>query len=122
MLLGIALHAGLSLTPFFWPVQDNRQNEWYGLFFEAQHGFRMPLFFVLSGYFIAMLWLNRGLQALLGNRLRRVFLTLLLGMVTVVPTISDISALATGRGPWRLGGQRSRRHDLEVFCLTGVHV
>ena len=98
MLLGIALHAGLSLTPFPWPVQDTRQSEWYGLFFAAVHGFRMPLFFLLSGFFTAMLWRCRGLKALLGHRLRRVFLPLLVGMVTVVPAVSGISALAVASG------------------------
>ena len=98
MLLGIALHAGLSLTPFPWPVQDTRQSEWYGLLFAAVHGFRMPLFFLLSGFFTAMLWRSRGLKALLSHRLRRVLLPLLLGMVTVVPAVSGISALALADG------------------------
>ena len=85
MLLGIALHAGLSLTPFPWPVQDTRQNELFGLFFAAVHGFRMPLFFLLSGFFTAMLWRGRGVKPLLAHRFRRVFLPLLLGLVTIVP-------------------------------------
>ena len=51
MLLGILLHAGLSFAPLFpWPVQDERQSGIYGLLFAAIHGFRMPVFFVLSGF------------------------------------------------------------------------
>ncbi|MBT7422381.1 MAG: hypothetical protein HN780_28035, partial [Gemmatimonadetes bacterium] len=38
MLLGIALHAGLSFTPLFWPIQDTQQNELFGLFCAAIHG------------------------------------------------------------------------------------
>ena len=49
MLLGIALHAGLSFTPFPWPVQDEQQSGFFGLLFAAIHGFRMPVFFVLNG-------------------------------------------------------------------------
>jgi fucose 4-O-acetylase-like acetyltransferase len=56
MLLGIALHAGLSFATIPWIVQDSRQNEWFNLFFEAIHGFRMPLFFLVSGFFTAMIW------------------------------------------------------------------
>ncbi len=85
MLLGIALHAGLSFMPGLWPVQDSRQNDVFGILFSAVHGFRMPLFFVLSGFFTAMLWRKRGLRALIGHRFKRIFLPLMLFMVTVIP-------------------------------------
>ena len=94
MLLGIVLHAGLSFTPFPWPVQDARQSESYGLLFAAIHGFRMPVFFLLSGFFTAMLWRRRGLRSLLSHRLRRVFLPFLLGLVTIVPAVNWISGRA----------------------------
>ncbi len=91
MLLGIVLHAGLSFTPFPWPVQDTQQSGFFGLLFTAIHGFRMPVFFVLSGFFTAMLWRGRGLKALLSHRLFRVFLPFLLGLVTVIPAVNWIS-------------------------------
>ena len=95
MLLGIVLHAGLSFTPLFpWPVQDERQSGIYGLLFAAIHGFRMPVFFVLSGFFTAMLWRRRGLKSVLSHRFRRVFLPLLLGLVTIVPAVNWISGWA----------------------------
>ena len=94
MLLGIVLHAGLSFTPFPWPVQDTRQSGFYGLMFAAIHGFRMPLFFLLSGFFTAMLWRRRGLKSLLSHRLRRVFLPFLLGLVTVLPAVNWVSGWA----------------------------
>ena len=50
MLLGIVLHAGLSFTPFPWAVQDERQSSFFWFLFAAIHGFRMPVFFVLSGF------------------------------------------------------------------------
>jgi hypothetical protein len=68
MLLGIALHAGLSFATVPWIVQDSRQEEWFTLFFEAVHGFRMPLFFLVSGFFTAMLWRRRGVRSLLKQR------------------------------------------------------
>ena len=94
MLLGIVLHAGLSFAPFPWPVQDTRQSESYGLLFAAIHGFRMPVFFLLSGFFTAMLWRRRGLKSLLSHRLRRVFLPFLLGVFTIVPAVNWISGWA----------------------------
>ena len=35
------------------------------VFMQAIHGFRMPLFFVVSGFFAAMLWRQRGMKEML---------------------------------------------------------
>ncbi len=85
MLLGIALHAALSFMPGMWPVHDRFENDAYAVFVSAVHGFRMPLFFLISGYFTAMLWRRRGLRALIVHRFKRIFLPLALGLVTIVP-------------------------------------
>lgn len=45
----------------------------------------MPLFFLISGFFTAMLWQKRGLRALVVHRLKRIALPLLLCMVTIIP-------------------------------------
>jgi peptidoglycan/LPS O-acetylase OafA/YrhL len=89
MLLGIALHGCLSYVSFrFWPVYDTRHNhEAFDLFFVAVHGFRMPLFFMVSGFFTAMLWRKRGLSALVKHRAKRILLPLILFTITVMPLI-----------------------------------
>ena len=76
MLLGIALHASLSFFPGFWVAVDDRASSdgWFDEFFHAVHGFRMPLFFLLSGFFTAMLWRRRGLRRLVEQRALRVAL------------------------------------------------
>jgi hypothetical protein len=94
MLLGIVLHASLSFFPSYWMVTDRRQNDSFEVLFSAIHGFRMPLFFVMSGFFSAMLLHRRGRGALVKHRFRRVFLPLLLGMFTIVPLTFGISTLA----------------------------
>ena len=55
MLLGIVLHAALSFAPIPWTVSDSQQGEFYYVLFACIHGFRMPLFFMLSGFFTACL-------------------------------------------------------------------
>ena len=60
------------------------------MFLFAVHGFRMPLFFLLSGFFTAMLWQKRGLASLLMHRTKRILLPLLLGLVTVIPIINGV--------------------------------
>ncbi len=94
MLLGIGLHAALAFFPSFWPVQDNTSSV-DGIFdeiFLAVHGFRMPLFFLLSGFFTSMLWRRRGLRSLVEHRLRRIALPLLIGFLTIVPLVDWVSA------------------------------
>lgn len=94
MLLGIALHGAASFIPdTSWLVQDRQSGEAFALFLIAVHGFRMPVFFLLSGFFTAMLWRRRGLRALLQHRFRRVFLPLLLGMIIVWPSLIGVGIL-----------------------------
>jgi peptidoglycan/LPS O-acetylase OafA/YrhL len=99
MLMGIALHGALSFTPLPWPVKDSRQEELFALFLAAVHGFRMPLFFLLSGFFTAMLWRRRGLKALIRHRFRRVFLPCMLGLVTIVPAVNLVVLAAVITAP-----------------------
>ncbi len=94
MLLGIVLHGALSFFPSFWIVTDRQQNPAFGILVSAIHGFRMPLFFVMSGFFSAMLLSRRGRASLVKHRFFRVFLPLLVGMFTITPATTWISAVA----------------------------
>ncbi|MEM9655823.1 MAG: acyltransferase family protein, partial [Actinomycetota bacterium] len=85
MLLGIALHAALPDVPY-WRPGDTGGGLLFG-FFEFVHGFRMPLFFILSGYFTTMLWRRRGLRELVNHRLRRIGLPLAVSVVVVLPLV-----------------------------------
>jgi hypothetical protein len=87
MLLGIVLHAALAFAPIPWTVKDAQQGEFYGVLFAAIHGFRMPLFFLISGFFTAMLWRKRGLGGLIKQRLKRIVLPLVIGCLTIVPAM-----------------------------------
>ena len=100
MLLGIGLHAALAFLPGFWPVQDNRAgfDGPFDEFLWAVHGFRMPVFFLMSGFFTAMLWRRRGLGYLISHRLRRIALPLALGLATIVPVMNLAYGWAIGSG------------------------
>jgi peptidoglycan/LPS O-acetylase OafA/YrhL len=76
MLLGVALHASLSFFPGFWVAVDSKadSDSRFDDFFHAVHGFRMPLFFLLSGFFTMMLWRRRGGSRLVRHRLKRIAL------------------------------------------------
>ena len=98
MLLGIALHASLAYIPVPWAVQDPNQNNIFLLFFVAVHGFRMPLFFLISGFFTAMLWQRRGIGSLLKQRFQRIAIPLLLATLTIGPAVHFASQWAITRG------------------------
>lgn len=87
MLLGIALHAGLSYAPIPWLAMDRDVSPAIGTFIEIVHGFRLPLFFIMSGYFGAMLLGRRGVAGFAGHRWKRIGLPLLLGTLTIVPAM-----------------------------------
>lgn len=99
MLIGIVYHASLSFAAGFpWMVQDVAQAEWAFVFQGWVHGFRMQLFMLVSGFFTAMLWRQKGLKALLWHRCRRVLFPCLLGLVTVVPAMSWAVGYAMSHG------------------------
>lgn len=77
MLLGIVIHAGAAyvtkpIPPTIWPFQD--QKKWLGfdLLVLFIHCFRMPLFFLLSGFFARMIHERRGSIGFLKHRLVRI--------------------------------------------------
>ena len=99
MLLGIVLHAALSFAPIPWTVQDSHQSNFYYALFAFIHGFRMPLFFMLSGFFTAMLWRRRGLMNLVKHRIKRIFLPLIISCLTIVPAMWFVSYIASQPSP-----------------------
>ncbi len=106
MLLGIALHGAMSFIPgvgALWGVQDPQSNAAFGVFLNAIHGFRMPLFFLVSGFFTAMLWRKRGLEALLFHRFKRIFIPMVLALFTIIPATWIVQGYVKGKP----AGQRS---------------
>jgi len=81
MLLGIVIHGLMSFMPIPLPgvPQDINQNpEVFGYVFNFIHGFRMQLFFLISGFFTAMLWRKQGLRKLLKHRAKRILVPLII--------------------------------------------
>ena len=88
MLLGIVLHGALAFIPGAWAVTDasvEGDGTPFALLTAAIHGFRMPVFFLMSGFFTAMLLRQRGLGSLVRHRAQRILLPLGIAMLTVIP-------------------------------------
>ena len=109
MLLGVVLHAAMSFVPFPWPVRDTERSDVLLLLIGAVHGFRMPLFFLLSGYFTMLVYSRRGLVSLLEQRFMRIVLPLFFATITIVPLDKVIEgyALGTNRAEPSLAVMRS---------------
>lgn len=89
MMLGIVLHASemyLAAPPPTFPLPTDRNNSLlFDLLFHFIHSFRMPVFFVLAGFFSALLVEKRGLWGTYRNRAARVLAPLAAGIVTILP-------------------------------------
>ncbi|MGJ8679768.1 acyltransferase family protein [Paraglaciecola sp.] len=87
MLLGIFFHAALAYSPMMnqlWPASDPQNSAVVDVLAFFSHSFRMPLFFVIAGFFAALLVKKRGLGAMLKNRLQRVTLPLVIFLPLVM--------------------------------------
>lgn len=81
MLAGVVFHAALAHSPLMhmvWPAADEGRSIVVDVVAWFLHMFRMPLFFVVAGYFAALLVARRGIAGLFRNRCARVLLPLLL--------------------------------------------
>jgi len=93
MFLGIVVHGGLSMG--FWLrsggwIRDIHVSKIYDAIFFSIHGFRMQLFFLLAGFFGALVYKKKGPKEFLKNRAMRVGLPFLVGMFTLAPLIHTI--------------------------------
>lgn len=97
MLAGVVFHAALAYSPLMhpiWPAADAGRSVVVDALAWFLHMFRMPLFFVVAGYFAALLVARRGMAGLFRNRCARVLLPLLLFLPAVVASMDWLTAHA----------------------------
>ena len=98
LLLGIVFHAGLSFIPVFigWAVMDVSTSPVVSVFTLVSHSFRMPLFFLMAGFFGHMVFHRKGAGAFIGSRLKRIAVPFAVGWFVLYPLIVS---------GWVMGGQ-----------------
>ena len=87
MLAGGVFHAALAYSPLMhpiWPLADAGRSIAVDAVAWFLHLFRMPLFFVVAGFFAALLVARRGMAGLFRNRAARVLLPLVLFLPLVL--------------------------------------
>ncbi len=57
----------------------------YGFFLDLSHGFRMPAFFLVAGFFLEMLLQKRNRFEVLVSRFKRVMLPFFIGIILLTP-------------------------------------
>lgn len=89
MMMGIVLHGAmlyLAVPPPTMPIPTDRNNAYvFDIVFSFIHSFRMPTFFVLAGFFTALLIEKRGVMGTYRNRASRILAPLAAGIVTILP-------------------------------------
>ena len=104
MLSGVIFHAALAYSPLmhpFYPLADRAQSSYVDLGIWLLHMFRMPLFFLVAGFFAAMLIRKRGMGRMFVNRLRRIALPLMIFCPLVLWSLSysTMQAAASVQNP-----------------------
>ena len=79
MILGVVIHASVTYSvndlENHWPLKDpNGQSLWMDGITHFIHTFRIPVFFLVSGYFSSLLAEKRTWRGLLKNRFQRIAL------------------------------------------------
>ncbi|MCA8942414.1 MAG: acyltransferase family protein [Planctomycetes bacterium] len=104
MLLGIVLHGVLTYGTIdygeAWPLKDRNTNIVWDLTVFTIHVFRMPVFFVLAGFFTALLVERRGLLAMLRNRALRIGVPFVVFLLVLFPLIAAGYSYALVRIQW----------------------
>jgi glucans biosynthesis protein C len=106
MMLGIVLHAAipystLPVETFSWKLLDRERNAAFDVVILFVHSFRIPLFFLLSGFFAHLLLARKGERYLVASRIRRILVPFVFGFVLLTPLVhaSGVFALALPEHP-----------------------
>jgi hypothetical protein len=81
MLLGVYFHLSLPYANFGdgsgWVRDPNSTSEFFNFVYSTLHYFRMHGFFLIAGFFGALLYQKRGAKKMMANRVKRILLPLL---------------------------------------------
>ncbi len=95
MLLGIYLHAVVGYSrEGGWPYKDAHPTALYDWTLGYIHAFRMPLFYVMAGFFAALLTYRRGLKSFLQNRAQRILIPFVVGWSLMFPVVAFLATYA----------------------------
>ncbi len=120
MLLGIWLHTVVGYSrDGGWPYKDAHPTAVYDWTLGLIHTFRMPVFFLMAGFFGALLW-ERGRRRFVENRIKRILAPFALFWTAMSPVIFWMSAYSKSWGHAD-GPVRARGSILSGEVLAHAH-
>ncbi|MBL8246497.1 MAG: acyltransferase family protein, partial [Rhodanobacteraceae bacterium] len=97
MLAGVLFHAALAHSPLlhpWWPVADREHSPVVDALVWLPHLLRRPLFFLVAGYFAALVLQRRGMAGLARQRVRRILVPFLVAWPIVHLSIAAATTWA----------------------------
>jgi len=88
MWLGIVLHAIIAykiIPEPGWPQDPKINLAFFDWLYMYIHIFRMPLFFLVAGFFARLVIMRSGLKYFIIQRYKRIFIPLVIGIIVIVP-------------------------------------
>ncbi|MBN9661963.1 MAG: acyltransferase family protein [Acidobacteria bacterium] len=123
MLMGIYLHVVVGYSgDGHWPYIDPHPSTALSFTLGIIHSFRMPAFYVMAGFFGALLWNGRGPASFVNNRVKRVLIPFAVFWAFLFPLMATI-VISLEKGtqfviPAFLGGAVLQRlHPLHLWFL-----
>jgi peptidoglycan/LPS O-acetylase OafA/YrhL len=123
MLLGIYLHVVVGYTgDGRWPYVDPHPAHGINITLGVIHSFRMPVFYVMAGFFGALLWNRRGFGGFVSNRAKRVLAPFVLFWSLMFPALAVV-LVSRERGagqimPFFTSGEVLKRlHPMHLWFL-----
>lgn len=123
MLLGIYLHVVVGYSGNGrWPYIDAHPTGVLDFTLGIIHAFRMPAFYVMAGFFGALLWNRRGPASFVSNRTKRILLPFVLFWSLLFPMVAAI-VISMEQGTHRVvpvflsGGLWQRLHPMHLWFL-----
>ena len=123
MFLGIYMHVVVAYSPIggwaFKPPELTTTLDWSLVLI---HVFRMPVFYVMAGFFAALLWERYGFRRAAKNRFWRIVVPFVAGWMIIYPLMMFLTAFS-GKGlPWALefilsGRFLAHPHPLHLWFL-----
>jgi glucans biosynthesis protein C len=92
MMLGIVLHAAIAYSTmptdgYSWHLHDQQRHQAFDVLIIFIHSFRIPLFFLLSGYFMHLVLSRKGHSHFVRGRIRRILVPFLLAFLVLTPLV-----------------------------------
>lgn len=88
MWLGVVLHAIIAyktIPESGWPDDPTMNLGFLDWLYETIHSFRMPLFFLVAGFFARMVIMKSGMPYFIEQRRKRILIPFVLGILVLVP-------------------------------------